>query len=73
MAANHFLLDQIIQEFSEENLIFDFEGSERKGIKEFYQSFHPENQPYFQVSFNQLPYWQKWIRQKFFIEIAKRY
>ena len=67
LAANHFLLDQIIQEFSEENLIFDFEGSEMKGIKEFYQSFHPENQPYFQVSFNKLPTWINWTRNKFFI------
>jgi hypothetical protein len=67
MAANHYLLDQIIQEFSEENLVFDFEGSERKGIQEFYLSFQPENQPYFQVSFNKLPAWLNWIRSKFFI------
>jgi hypothetical protein len=68
MAANHFLIDQIIQEFSEENLVFDFEGSERKGIREFYQSFHPENQPYFQVSFNKLPTWQNWIIHTFLKE-----
>lgn len=67
-AANHFLLDQIIQEFCEENLLFDFEGSERKGIKEFYQSFHPVNQPYFQVSFNLLPLWLNWIRNRFFTQ-----
>jgi len=42
MAANHYLLDQIIQEFSEEPILFDFEGSEREGIKTFYQNFHPE-------------------------------
>lgn len=66
LAANHFLLDQIIQEFSEENILFDFEGSERKGIKEFYQSFHPDNQPYFHVSFNKLPSLINLIKNKFF-------
>lgn len=67
LAANHFLIDQIIQEFSEEKLLFDFEGSELKGIKEFYASFHPENQPYFQVHYNRLPSLLNWIRNKFLI------
>jgi hypothetical protein len=56
LSANHFLLDSIIQEFCEESLILDFEGSERKGIKDFYQSFHPINQPYFHYRFNNLPF-----------------
>jgi hypothetical protein len=56
IAANHYLIDKIIQEFCEEDLLFDFEGSERKGIKEFYESFHPVNQPYFHYRFNNLPY-----------------
>ncbi len=61
-AANHFLLDQIIQEFSEEALLFDFEGSERKGIREFYESFHPECQLFFHYRFNKLPFLINWIR-----------
>lgn len=61
-AANHFLLDQIIQEFCEETLVFDFEGSERKGIKEFYESFHPEIQPYFHCRFNYLPFLLNYVR-----------
>ncbi len=64
LAANHFLIDQIIQEFSEEELLFDFEGSEKKGIKAFYESFHPANQPYFQQSYNKLPKWVNWIRNR---------
>jgi hypothetical protein len=64
-AANHFLLDQIIQEFCEENLVFDFEGSERKGIKEFYESFHPEIQPYFHCRFNDLPFFMNYVRRFF--------
>ncbi|MEI7627302.1 MAG: hypothetical protein WCJ80_03630 [Bacteroidota bacterium] len=64
-AANHFLLDQIIQEFSEENLVFDFEGSEKKGIKEFYESFHPEIQPYYHCRFNNLPFLMNYVRKLF--------
>ncbi|MCX6205399.1 MAG: hypothetical protein NTZ19_04010 [Bacteroidetes bacterium] len=67
LAANHFLIDQIIQEFSEEKILFDFEGSELKGVKEFYASFHPVNQPYFQVSYNRLPSILNWIRNNFFV------
>jgi len=65
LAANHYLIDRIIQEFSEEPLLLDFEGSERNGIKEFYKNFHPINQPYFHVRFNKLPFWAKWIKSNF--------
>jgi hypothetical protein len=64
-AANHYLIDRIIQEFCEEELVFDFEGSERKGIKEFYESFQPKLQQYFHYRFNHLPFWINWARQIF--------
>lgn len=60
-SANHYLIDQIIQEFSEEEMLLDFEGSERHGIQSFYEKFHPENQPYFQVRINRLPFLIKLI------------
>lgn len=56
ISANHFLIDQIIQEFVEEEILFDFEGSETKGIKDFYESFHPLNHAYYQYHFNNLPF-----------------
>lgn len=63
IAANHFLIDQIIQEYSEEEIDFDFEGSETKGIQTFYENFHPENQPYFHVRINRLPFYTNLIRK----------
>lgn len=63
VAANHFLIDQIIQEFSEEEIEFDFEGSERKGIQTFYENFHPKNQPYYHVRINHLPFLLNLIRK----------
>ncbi len=55
LCANHFLYDSVIKEFSESNLIFDFEGSDIKGIADFYKSMSPLNQKYFSIKFNHLP------------------
>ena len=54
--ANHYLLNEIIKEFSGTDLLFDFEGSDLPGVKEFYQNFGPANQPYFHYHFNNLPF-----------------
>ena len=54
--ANHLLMDQIIQEFAGQNLVFDFEGSNIPGVKNFYEMFGAINQPYFHWHFNKLPW-----------------
>lgn len=46
-AANHFLYDQVIREFSGHDLVLDMEGSNLPGIREFYRYTGAENQPYF--------------------------
>ncbi len=53
-AANHFLIDNILKEFANSNLIFDFEGSDLPGVKSFYENFGALNQPYFHWHFNRL-------------------
>ena len=55
LRANHFLYNKVIEEFSEQDLIFDFEGSDIKGIADFYQSMNPLNQKYISIKFNNLP------------------
>lgn len=50
--ANHFLLNRVLQEFAGQNLLFDFEGSELSGVREFYENFGPVNQPYFHYHYN---------------------
>lgn len=50
--ANHFLLDRVIQEFAGTDVLFDFEGSELPGVREFYEQFGPMNQPYFHYHYN---------------------
>jgi hypothetical protein len=53
--ANHFLLDEVIKEFSESHLLFDFEGSDLPGVKSFYEKFGAVDQPYFYYHYNNLP------------------
>ncbi len=54
--ANHFLMDNIIQEFASCNLLLDLEGSEIPGVKEFYQKMGAHNQPYYHWHFNYLKF-----------------
>lgn len=53
--ANHFLLDAILREFSGNELLFDFEGSDLPGVKAFYKNFGAINQPYYMLTYNNLP------------------
>ncbi len=50
--ANHFLLNQVIHEFAGQELLFDFEGSELPGVREFYEGFGGKSQPYFHYHYN---------------------
>lgn len=54
--ANHFLLDAIIREFSGQELLLDFEGSDVPGVKIFYENFGAVNQPFYRIKFNDLPW-----------------
>lgn len=61
--ANAFLLHELIKEFSEQDLILDFEGSDIPSIHFFFRKFNPVEQPYFFVRINQLKLWKKWIKK----------
>lgn len=60
--ANYFLLYHVIKEFSDQNLIFDFEGSEIPSIKLFFKKFGAVEQPYPFVRINNLAFWQKTVK-----------
>lgn len=55
MSSNHFLIDAIIKEFAESEWKFDFEGSDLPGVKSFYENFGAQNEPYYQLKYNNLP------------------
>jgi hypothetical protein len=54
-SSNYFLYNAIIDEFSGQKLTLDFEGSDVKGIAEFYQKMTNTNQTYPFIKFNNLP------------------
>ena len=55
LCAMHFLLDTIFHENAGKQLIFDFEGSDHPGIKQFYQLFGSTEESYMHWHFNHLP------------------
>ncbi|HRB31227.1 MAG TPA: hypothetical protein PK872_06915 [Ferruginibacter sp.] len=61
--ANYFIYDKIIEEFSGSGLIFDFEGSDIKGIADFYKKFGTINQPYPFIKWNNLPAIVKFLKK----------
>jgi hypothetical protein len=56
MEANYFLLYHLIKEFSNQDLIFDFEGSDIQPIQFFFKKFGAIEQPYGFVKWNRLPF-----------------
>jgi hypothetical protein len=61
--ANYFLYDNILQELSNQNRLFDFEGSDLHGVQKFYEKFGAINQPYFYWHYNVLPKPLQWLKK----------
>lgn len=55
LLANYFLYDAVFKEFADEQILFDFEGSDIPGVAYFYNKFADGNQPYPFIKFNNLP------------------
>lgn len=53
--ANYFLYDKVIEEFSGKGMILDLEGSDIKGIADFYKKMNPINEQYSFIKYNNLP------------------
>jgi hypothetical protein len=60
--AMFLLFDHIIQQFSEQPVLLDFEGSEVPGIARFFKGFGPEKKPYFNLRINRLPLLVRWLK-----------
>lgn len=61
--ANYFLLSEIWKEYAGSGYIFDFEGSDLPGVKEFYRKFGAIRQPYPDIHFNSLPILIRWLKK----------
>lgn len=56
LKANHYLFYLLINEFSEQDLILDFEGSSLTGVAEFYLGFGAKKEYYYSFHYNKLPF-----------------
>lgn len=63
LLANYFLYDAVIEEFSNQGLTLDFEGSDIPGVAYFYNKFTSENQQYPFIKWNHLPKMIQWIKK----------
>ena len=54
--ANYFLYEQLFNEFAGQELLFDLEGSDLPGVKNFYKKMGAKDQPYFRMHINNLPF-----------------
>jgi len=61
--SNYFLYHHLLLELADQNMIFDFEGSDILGVKKFYEKFGALNQPYFLWHYNVLPKPIKWLKK----------
>ncbi len=62
LSAMHLLLDNIITQNASSKYLFDFEGSDIKGVQQFYNQFGAFAQPYYRIHENNLPFWLKLIK-----------
>ena len=54
LEANYCMYDEIIREFSGKGYLLDLEGSDVKGVSDFYKKMNPVNQPFLFLRFNNL-------------------
>lgn len=60
--ATYFLIDQLLQQFCETSLLFDFEGSDIPDVAAFYNQFGPQEETYFHLIYNRLPLFLRWLK-----------
>ena len=61
--AAAFLLDNLVQINAEKKLLLDFEGSDIESVARFYRSFGAEERAYFEIKWNDLPWFMKLFKR----------
>ncbi len=62
IGASQMLIDTFIKDYSNDNLILDFEGSDLPGLYFFYSSFGATDEKYPALKINRLPFYAKWLK-----------
>jgi lipid II:glycine glycyltransferase (peptidoglycan interpeptide bridge formation enzyme) len=59
----YLIFHHLITKFNEQNILLDFEGSEKPGIARFFKGFGAVKRSYKHLVINRLPYFIKWIKR----------
>lgn len=60
--AQSFIIDQLIRQYSGQEISLDFEGSDIEGVARFYAGFGAKRYTYPYIKRNRLPIWLKFIK-----------
>ncbi|MFT3933367.1 MAG: hypothetical protein QM726_07125 [Chitinophagaceae bacterium] len=63
IGTSHMLIDAFIKDHANSNIIFDFEGSDIKGIEQLYRSFGGVEENYPSLVYNRLPVFIRWLKK----------
>jgi hypothetical protein len=63
LGASHYLVDRFIADYSNQDLLLDFEGSDIRNLAFFYSSFGGTLETYPALRINRLPWWAKWLKK----------
>lgn len=71
--ASPLLIDQFIKDHAGQQRVLDFEGSDIKGVAEFYRRFGATRETYQTIYRNRLPVYLKWARPlpKYYLGLGK--
>jgi hypothetical protein len=62
--AMYFLINYVIEKYSNTQFVLDFEGGNISGLSYFYAGFGSENVPYTSYLKNNLPWFVNWLKKK---------
>lgn len=63
IGASHALIDAFIKDYTEKNLILDFEGSDIPNLAQFYSGFGAVRKVYPGIRINRLPFYIRWLKK----------
>ena len=63
IGASHALIDAFIKDHASTDLILDFEGSDIKGLANFYEGFGAKEEIYPALRINKLPWFIRWLKK----------
>ena len=58
-----YLINEVIKKYSQQDLIFDFEGSDNESLARFYKGFGGYETSYLNLKRNELPLPFKWFKK----------